>query len=314
LGDLAAYFETATCVDPKRRRVGVEVETLFVGGDGEPLGPVSAEGVFAALISRGWQRGEDSKVGGRELTNGDFALKPEVGAGNLEIISPARPVDELDTLLDDVLAHLEDLYAAAADIGAAPVAAPHDGHPDVDNIILDNERDRQWVDIDGREALRELAHIASVHVTVDLCSIDEGFAFIRELNDLARERDWPPELVRASWQRYLQRSRCNYAAERFGQAPESFASYLELLRGFRVVVDRGPDGQLRRREEPPRLADVESDVDLPTFLGTVWLDTRLRRMNDTLALEARFVPRTTDEALRHDVGAVLDCMLSRVSV
>jgi hypothetical protein len=305
--DLESYFTEARGVEASERRVGIEVETLFVDGHDVPLSPSSAEEVFVALGERGWSAGEDEATGGREWRRGGFVIKPEVGAGNLELISPPRSIGLLDSLLDDVGDHLDSLYSAAEAVGARPVFDAHDGAPQIDNIILDNERDRRWAAIDGREALRELAHIASVHVTFGLRSIDEGFACIRELEDLASARGWPPGPTRASWARYLERSRCTYAPERFGPAPESFDEYLDLLRGFRVVVDRDADGGLTRFESPPRLGEVEGEVDLATFLGTVWLYTRLRRLGGELALEVRFVPRGSDEALRDDVRAVLSC-------
>jgi hypothetical protein len=293
-------------VESRDRRVGVEVETLFLDDDDHPLTCEKADAVFGTLEQRGWQCLEDQKSGGRALRKGDFSIKPEVGAGNLEVISPPRIVRERDGLVDELLARLDDLYAAAAEVGAQPVFAAYDGHRDVDNILLDNERDRRWTQVDGRDALKVLGHIASVHVTLDLCSIDEGFRLIRALNELGRERGWPPESVASTWAHYFARSRCDYAPERFGEAPETFDAYLELLRGFKVVVDRASDGQLIVPDgDLRRFGDVESDVHLPTFLGTVWLNTRLRRIGDTLALEVRFIPRSTDAVLRDDIDAVV---------
>lgn len=289
--------------------MGIEVETLFLGDDDHPLTCEKADAVFTELQRRGWDSREDEKSRGRELQRGEFSIKPEVGAGNLEVISPPRLVRERDGLVDDLLARLDDLYAAAAEVGAQPVFAAYDGHRDVDNILLDNERDRRWTRVDGRDALKVLGHIASVHVTLDLCSIDEGFGLIRAFNELGRERGWPPESVTSTWEDYFGRSRCDYASDRFGEAPETYGAYLELLRGFKVVVDRTSDGQLIVPDgDLRRFGDVESDVHLPTFLGTVWLNTRLRRIGDTLALEVRFIPRSTDAKLRDDIDAVLRCV------
>gem|GEM_PF-2583826 len=307
--ELASHFETAKTVEPRDRRLGIEVETLFLGDDDHPLTCEKADAVFTELERRGWKPNEDEKSRGRELRRGDFSLKPEVGAGNLELISPPRFIRERDALVDDLLARLDDVYAAAAEVGARPVFGEYDGHRDVDNILLDNERDRRWTQVDGRDALKVLGHIASVHVTLDLCSLDEGFALIGALNELARERGWPPESVTSTWEHYFERSRCEYAPNRFGEAPDNFEAYLELLRSFKVVVDRTSDGELTVPEgDLRRFGDVESDVHLPTFLGTVWLNTRLRRIGDTLALEVRFIPRSTDAALREDIGAVLRCL------
>jgi hypothetical protein len=174
--------------------------------------------------------------------------------------------------------------------------------------VLDNERDRQWAEVDGRRALRGLGHIASLHLTADLTSIDEGFEFIRQLNALARRRSWPPAPIRQTWTTYLERSQATYDPRRFGEAPESFDRYVALLESFSVVVDRGTDGGLvRPSHAAPKLAEVGPAVDLPTFLGTVWLHTRLRRINGALALEVRFVPRGDDQALRDDLQAGKRC-------
>jgi hypothetical protein len=309
LSELATHFETAETVELRDRRVGVEVETLFLSDDDRPLTCAGGEAVFAELEKRGWDPVEVEKNRGRELRRDAFSIKPEVGAGNLELISPPRLVGEREELVDDVLERLDQLYTAAGEVGARPLFAEYDGHRDVDNILLDNQRDRRWMEVDGREALKVLGHIASVHVTVDLCSIDEGFALVRALNELARERGWPPDSVTSTWQCYFERSRCDYAPRRFGDAPETYDGYLELLRSFRVVVDRQSDGRLIVPEGKLHgFGDVEPDVHLPTFLGTVWLNTRLRRIRDTLALEVRFIPRSTDDVLRTDIEAVLQCL------
>lgn len=309
MNDVAAYFESAKTASPEHRRLGIEVETLFVGSDGHPLRRDEAETIFAALEVQGWEQREDLKAVGRELHHGGFSLKPEVGAGNLELISPPRPAEVADTLVDDMLSKLAVLYAAASGVGGRPLFEPHDGAPDVDNIILDNERDHQWSAIDGHDALRGLGHIASVHLTIDLCSVEEAFEVIPALNALARRRRWPPESVVETWDRYLERSRCTYDVRRFGPAPETFDDYTALIESFRVVVDRRPDGTLLAPDCPKPLAEMESDVDLPTFLGTVWLHTRLRRLSGALVLETRFIPRGSDDALRQDIDAVLKRIL-----
>ncbi|MGM0556725.1 MAG: hypothetical protein ACQEVA_10145, partial [Myxococcota bacterium] len=81
-----------------------------------------------------------------------------------------------------------------------------------------------------------------------------------------------------------------------------------LLEQFQVVVDRAPDGRLIHHEHPVAFAEYDGDVDVTTFLGTVWFHTRLRRLGDQLALEVRFVPRGSDGALRDDLRAVVACM------
>jgi hypothetical protein len=308
VSQLRSYFEAASGVAPHERRLGVEVETLFLRRPSKPLTVDDAERVFLVLERQGWEQRHDPKDVGRALHRGAFTLKPEVGAGNIELISPPRPVDQLAPLIDDVHAQLALLYTAAEEAGATPIFAPHDGFGEVDNILLQNERDRKWLSVDGRAALCRLGHIASVHLTVDLVSIDEGFAFIRELNALARERGWPPAPVLETWTRYLESSHRNYHPRRFGEAPESFEAYLALLERFKVVVDRAPDGHLIHHEHPVAFADYDGDVDLDTFLGTVWFHTRLRRLAGQLALEVRFVPRGSDGALRENLRAVMACL------
>lgn len=123
-------------------------------------------------------------------------------------------------------------------------------------------------------------------------------------------RGWPPEPIRQTWRRYLTGSRATYDPRRFGEAPETYPAYLALLESFRVVVDRAADGSLVEPPgQAPPLGEAGPDVDLPTFLGTVWLHTRLKRLGGALALEIRFIPRGDDDALRRDVMAVVDCIL-----
>ncbi len=309
MSELAAYFEAARGVEPRERRAGIEVETLFIDAEeSRPLTAAQAVAVFGSLEGQGWEQRQDIKDVGRALHRGGFAIKPEVGAGNIELISPPRPVGEFEALVEDVRVRLEMLYGAASEAGARPVFGPYDGFGEVDNIVLQNERDRKWSMADGRAALSRLGHIASVHLTVDLSSIEEGFACIRELNALARRESWPPEPVLDTWARYLEDSHRTYHPRRFGEAPESFDEYIALLERFQVVVDRAPDGQLIYHETPVTLADHDGVIDVPTFLGSVWFHTRLRRLGGQLALEVRFVPRGHDDGLAADLSDVMECL------
>jgi hypothetical protein len=307
VGDLRHYFESANRRTQAARRFGMEVETLFVDSEGAPLDEQRSRAIFSELEARGWTaRGPE---GDWELHRDGFTIKPEVGAGNIELITPPRPAVDPRILIDQTVDRLARIYDAAETCGARPVFDGYDGHPGVDNILMCNERDEKWVGVDGAEALKSLCHIASVHLTVDLAGIDEAFELVARANAFARERDWPDSRTTEVWSHYLQTSRVDYDPRRVGPAPESFSEYLALLRSFRVVMDSNDDGTLRRTgPDPPRLADVESTTDLPLFLGTVWLHTRLRVLNDQLALEVRTLPRRTDDQLVHDAEALLDAL------
>lgn len=303
MGRLRQYFESAQTSDPAERRIGFEVETLFVDGAGEPLSEAQGRQVFDACVDGGWSAGEE----GWELRRDGFLITPEVGAGNIELITPPRAIDDVDRLVDETLDELKEVYRAAADHDAHPVFEPYDGFQHVDNVLLPDERDRKWASVDGRDALTFLGHIASVHVTVDLASIAEGFAWTAAVNAFADERGWPAPETERIWSDYLEASRVDYETGRAGPAPESFEAYLSALRSYVVVMDREDDGGLHRlTPDPPRLADLEASVDLPTFLGTVWFHTRLRVLGERLVLEIRAFPRRSDTEWVEDVRDLLD--------
>ena len=309
MGRLRQFFEGAETTDASVRRVGLEVETLFIDASGEPLDEAQGRGVFAALRESGWRPDGDGPSARWDLRREGFLITPEVGAGNIEMITPPRQVRAVDRLVDETADRLEALYEAAKAERARPIFGAYDGAQHVDNILLPDERDHKWAQVDGRPALKHLGHIASVHVTLDVASLEEAFDWTAAVNDLARDRGWPAAETERVWSDYLTASRVDYDPGRAGPAPESFDAYIEKLQSFHVVMDRTESGELRRLgPDPPRLADIEATVDLPTFLRTVWLQTRLRVIEGRLALEVRVVPRRSDEALARDVRELLDTL------
>lgn len=307
VGALREYFEGAELVSPEARQGGVEVETLFVDEQGRPLDVERAEQIFEAMVERGWSPAGDGALLQVGVCRDGFRIIPEVGAGNLELISPPAPVAQFDDQLQRVEEGLVELRQAAASRGAHPVEASYDGYSEIDNVVLGEERDRRWAEVDGIEALKYLGHISSVHVTLGLSSIDEAFRFIGAMNRLAEERGWPVRPVEAIWRRYLEESRFDYDPRRFGPAPEGFEAYLAQIEQFRVVMDTGDEGELvEMTPGAPRLREVASTCNLPMFLGTVWFHTRLKVIDGQLGLEVRFIPRREDAALAGDVREVLE--------
>lgn len=324
---LDRYFRTAEHNSRDRLRsgkssgkncaIGLEVETLFVDRDSkQPISADQSRQIFEELASSQWSVAErkngvltrvEKPLGSRGMS---AALYFELGRNNLEVIFPVRPARDIcpnnqetvNELLSCTLEALRDVREAAARQKSIPVDGHYDGHADADTLIIPDERDRVWTILDG-EVLCVLGHIASVHINIDACSIDEAMAWIAKLNALYRRMSWPAPWQIELWGRYIRESLARYEPGRFGPPPETYETYLESLAGHKVVMNTA-DGRPQLVEKPLRFSESK-EVDTDLFLRSVWWWSRLRVRNGMLVLEVRGIPRADDASLASDVLLVL---------
>ncbi len=290
-----------TCASTNRQ-IGIEVETLVIDSNNQPITRQTSQTMFQWLIDQqSWQA--TSHKGGFVITlqKGDFTLLYELGWNNLELTTPA--MTSLPKLLEQTTAALSELNEATNATGSKILPASYDGCVGQDTLMLPDDRDRIWVDLDG-PALSVLGHIASVHLNIDLTSIEEGLALTARYLELFErgEDGWPDAATQDIRNRYITESTADYEPDRYGNPPLTFDAYCQRLAEMKVVMNQGVNGLEIASPARPFAANKEVDIDL--FLRSIWWRTRLRVRGDKLVLELRDIPRTTDEQLKKDVMMV----------
>ena len=292
---LRNYFLGARTCEPWSRRVGLEVETLFVDGrTAEPIGWPTSQAILRRLAAApGWRTGAIHGDLVTELGRGGTALKYDTGWNIFELITEPYRLSDHARLFADATLCLAELYEAAGQSGARPLATHSDGCRS-DTVAPCGPSYELSRRLNG-PSIRYLAHIASVHYNFDLCSVDEGMAWIAALAALYERRQWPPAEAQACWREFLAEADAGYEKRRFGAPPVTFRDYVAELAGFKVFVapsDGGP-----RLVQPPRRLDQGFPDDHDLFVKFVWWWSRLRVRGGQLVLEARAVPRADDGAL-----------------
>ncbi len=263
--------------------VGMEVETQFVTATGEPISVETSQAILRRLVEklRGWKI---SKTKGQLITEliGDTGavLSYELGRHNIELSSAPLPISDIPSLPQIALWNL---YYYAAEFGAYPYFAPLlPGSEDL--LVIPDERDANWLTLDGREALAPLARTSSVQFTISVSSVDA----ISILNGLGSNLDkflqnYPQDLV---WKQYIADSKANYRSDRYG-GPLIFANldnYCELLGRHSVI----------QGTQLVPLSQAKS-LDIPLYLRSVWWHFRLKRYGNSLCIEVRPLPRLDDK-------------------
>lgn len=290
---LVEYFTRGVGSYALAETIGMEVETQFL--DRASRGPMTRE--ISQLILQEFARQYGWTVTdtrGRLVTEisspaGD-KMKYELGRHNMEVISVPLPPRFLVPHVRGVLTRL---YAVVAPYGASPFFGPV-VETDEDVLIIPDERDQIWVELDGREPLNLLARSSAVQFTIDVPVADA----IRCLNSLGRSidrflADYPQERL---WRRYIRESRAGYDLLRYGGplAFDSLHDYCVKLSHHAVVSGT-------------RLVDFENaaNFDIPLFLRSVWWYFRLKRYGEKLCIEVRPLARRGDEDLMHQLDFVM---------
>lgn len=276
--------------------VGAEVETQFVDGNRNPISVRTSQQILSHLAENGWDVAY--RKGCLITTLADKRgnrILYELGRHNIEV---ATAVSTPENVIATAQRCLNQLYEAGNVSGAYPYRAPIlDG--DEDLLVIPDERDATWLELDGRTALAPLARTSSVQFTVSV-SLSEA---VNALNRLGRRLDvfmddYPQDQV---WKRYIRDSSAGYRPDRYGSqdAFESLDDYCRALARHDVV--RGT-----------RLVPYSSvpDVDIPLYLRSIWWHFRLKRYDDALCIEVRPMARRADELFSRQLATVLDIVRS----
>lgn len=287
---LESYF-TSGITSHTLQTVGAEVETQFVDENRQAIQTQTSQQMLRWLAVNGWlvacRKGELITELVDRMGNKIFY---ELGRHNMEVSTVAATPE---CVLGVVNSCLEQLYTAARAFGAQPYWAPVlPGTEDL--LVIPDERDAIWLELDGREALAPLARTSSVQFTISV-SPDRAIAILNRLGENVATflQDFPQDAV---WQRYIAESQAGYLQDRYGGplAFESFAEYCRdltqhsVVRGARLV----PYGEV-------------TDVDIPLYLRSIWWHFRLKRYGDALCIEVRPMARRSDDRFQQQLDMVM---------
>ncbi len=293
--ELVAYFSKGIR-NSAQRSIGMEVETSFLTQEGAPISEVTLQKILASLLKKReiniiTQRGEKITV----LQSEDHErYSYELGRQNIELSSIVHRDSKV--LFGSVRRSLGLLYKCAHEHGAYPLQAPL-FETEEDLLMVPDERDETWIQLDGREALKPLATITAVQFTIDV-SLKEVIPVLNRLGEKIEDflDDYPQDRV---WRTYVHDSLAGYHSNRYGGPLhfESLADYCEKLalhdvvRGGKLVPYAKCDG-----------------VDIPLYIRSIWWYFRLKRYGDSLCIEVRPLPRREDELFEKQLRFVLDVM------
>ena len=272
--------------------IGAEIETQFVGHDGRAISTATSQSMLGYLTEIGWKvearKGRLITALVDEMGNRFFY---ELGRHNIELAT--RPTD-IEHVTETARHCLRQLYAAGKKCGARPLFAPiYDRAEDL--LVIPDERDAVWLEVDGREALAPLARTSSVQFTFSVHPRDA----IKLLNRLGSQTgaflvDFPQDKL---WRAYIRESRAGYREDRYGghASFETQDDYVRALSVHDVVLG-------------PKLVplDTVSTLDVRLYLRSIWWHFRLKRYGDDLCIEVRPMPRREDEAIEQHLAQVLD--------
>ncbi|MFC1787886.1 hypothetical protein ACFLZY_01560 [Patescibacteria group bacterium] len=296
------FFHNAKGCHPNKRRVGLEIETLFIDKNGLPISFPLSQAIFVSLAKTGdWKIAKEKNGVITHLVNpgSDFELFYELGWNNFELTTPTWLIEEI--AWGEILANLDQLYSTAETLGAYPVFSFTDDCLLHDTLALPDKRDHIWAELDGRQALRVLGHIATVHFNLDLVSLDQGMDYIRQINGYySRAKSDPTSHQHDEiWMSYIRNSKAQYETDRYGFAPDySSYHYFRRLSELKVVMTcQNNKLKLCRLARP--FSQTEA-VNLDLFLRSVWWHSRLRVRGGTLVLELRNNLRGADEMIEEE--------------
>ena len=292
---LISYFSSGVKDMGIGETIGMEVETSFVDSEGKPISLAQSQKLLISLCNEyDWLAG---KVRNNLLTNifnrSGNRLLYELGRQNIEL--SGAPGDPVEIFLE-TKEILEQVYHAGAKVGAYPLFQPI-LKTDEDLLVIPDERDAIWLELDGRQALELLARTSSVQFTV---SVSPETA-IECLNKLASNLDrflanYPQD---SYWKEYVRTSKAGYAQLRYG-GPLNFSSlehYCSELARNKVVVG-------------PKLVSYQevAELDIPLYLRSIWWYFRLRRYQDTLCIEVRPMGRWSDDRFAEQMRMVFEIL------
>ena len=234
-----------------------------------------------------------------EISDGANRMSYELGRQNIELstvpdISGFVAVSRAKRLVDDLA------FAGSFSGNKSCCMWENQGpivNTDEDLLIIPDERDAVWLELDGRPALELLARTSAVQFTISV----PAKSVIECLNKLGEKigsflKDYPQEEY---WRRYLKESKANYHPMRYG-GPLFFNSiedYCQKLIMHDAVVG-------------PRLVpyDQVKDLDISLYLRSIWWYFRLRRYGNTLCIEVRPLPRRDSRKFQEQFDFVMSVL------
>lgn len=290
---LLEYFLTGAENCTLGDSVGAEVETSFLDGEGEAITAEHSQRIFMEhMTSFGWRvlQRKGSLVSEITDEHGN-RIGYELGCQNIELATtPGARGDIVPTAQEE----LDKLYQSAARVGAFPHFHPV-LHAEKDLLVIPDERDAIWLQLDGRPALELLARTSSVQFTFAV-SPGDAIRCINRLGSSITEflGSYPQDDY---WRRYIRESRAQYHHSRYG-GPLIFTDvddYCQKLREHSVVSG-------------VHLVPYEEVVslDISLFLRSIWWYFRLKRYGKQLCIEVRPQPRLTDGKLQSQLDLIFD--------
>lgn len=271
--------------------IGAEIETQFVDENGRAIQTQASQQMLGWLAENGWK--VDCRKGNLITTlvdqNGNKIFY-ELGRHNMEVSTIASTPKCVLGVANGCLAQL---YNAAQRFGAEPYFAPI-LYGNEDLLVIPDERDAIWLELDGRDALAPLARTSSVQFTVSIAP-KEAVAILNKFGERVALflTDFPQDAV---WKKYIVDSSAKYLPNRYGGPLmfESLADYCHALARHDVV--RGA-----------RLVPYQntSDLDIPLYLRSIWWHFRLKRYGNALCVEVRPMARRTDDQFNLQLEKVL---------
>lgn len=287
---LLGYFEDG--IDSQTlETIGAEIETQFIDKNGQAIQTQTSQQMLDRLTKNGWS--VDCRKGNLITTLVDtFGNKIfyDLGRHNIEIATTASTKEDI---IGVVTKCLQQLYEAAQQFGAEPYFAPIlNGSEDL--LVIPDERDAIWLELDGRNALAPLARTSSVQFTISV-SPQEAVNILNKLGEQITVflQDYPQDAV---WKKYIAESSAKYIPNRYGGPLrfESITDYCQALTRHDVVCGT-------------RLVQYQniSDLNIPLFLRSIWWHFRLKRYGNALCVEVRPMARRTDDKLHLQLEEIL---------
>jgi hypothetical protein len=289
------YFDSAIKTSTYGRHIGVEIETLAVDACNRlPISIVQSQRIIQTLIAQyEWKPIAVFQGVCGAICKHDFIVNYDLGANLFELNTPPVPMREANALLRDIYARQGELYSCMRRCGSEPLFEHHDGHSS-HTLIESTPMDRLYWQLNG-PALGYLAHIAAVHISIDLQSIEEGMDWIGRLEAHWRNKGWPLPESQSHWKKFVEESWAMHELARYGSPPLEWDRYMDLLASLKAYFKADLDGVFLL--QPPQPLYEVPDADLELFVSYVWWWTRLRVRNSKLVLELRAIPRGNDEDL-----------------
>ncbi len=288
---LEKFFLEST-INKNNMTIGAEVETQFVQKDERPATLEQTQETLKELVNNGWSAIETKGDLVTEVINDQgIRIFYELGRHNLEV---ATQPQMNGYIVQHVRSALDELYLCAEKSCIYPwYKSILDSSDDV--LVVPDERDQTWINLDGREALNMLAYISSVQFTFSV-PLDNAITVVNRLNDSRKKfiDDFPQN---ETWFNYIRESHADYDTLWYG-GPESFndlSDYCKMLVSHDVV-------------ENSSLVpfDMVKAIDIPLFLRSIWWHFRVKKYDGIICIEVRPLSRHTDNEIQKQLEMVLD--------